>query len=219
MNNGTASPSQFIQVMNAIGIAVASVIQNFSITELISLVQKNGDKLVSYMHLVFSALVSGRELGYKIKLPVWQKFQIGFCESSTDLTRLVRNYMDETTSNFVNELAKARPLVYINKKEVNLYVLTPEILGFKDGATFREIVEEAALHGLLRCPWEIALYIRLKYQQPDKEWLRLAMEPYQSPSGVSILAIVHSSSGLKLDLHNGDPDQYWKPKEEFIFMD
>ena len=63
--------------------------------------------------------------------------------------------------------------------EVDLVRLTVQELGFKDGATIRDIIERGRKLGLEVCPAEVGPALRLAYlDQPEGEsHLRIAMEP------------------------------------------
>lgn len=64
-NHGTATNSQFVQILAAIQIAVATVINRFDFRTLLNALQNNGAMLTEHIALVFTALVSGQTLEIK----------------------------------------------------------------------------------------------------------------------------------------------------------
>jgi len=54
--------TQFSAILNAIAIASAMVIHRFSISELISVITKNGEKLSKLLEIVFHALLEGKDI-------------------------------------------------------------------------------------------------------------------------------------------------------------
>lgn len=58
---GTA-PTQFMQVITALGQAVATIIGDFSIGDLINCLNRKGEQLTLYLRLVFTALMEEQEL-------------------------------------------------------------------------------------------------------------------------------------------------------------
>lgn len=62
MANGTASLTQFSQIVNFFTTAIASVINEFSIVDLINCLSKKGEKLTQFMRLVLQALMEGKEI-------------------------------------------------------------------------------------------------------------------------------------------------------------
>lgn len=221
MNNGTASPSQFIQVMNAISIAVASVIQNFSIWELIKSFKNKGEKLAELMKLVLTAMITDQTLSLKVKFPIWRALNVGVDSGLKSLIYELKNKftLPSDTLEMIDIKISSLPKFYTSSEIVNLVLVTPKDLGFEEGATWKEIYDSALQHGLKLCHYEIGLYLRLDYDnQLNKEWLRIAMEPIRLNNGLRILAVVNClTKGVTLDCHSGEPDTFWKPDESFIF--
>jgi len=58
---GTA-PTQFMQVITALGQAVATIIGDFSIGDLINCLNRKGEQLTIYLRLVFTALMEDQDL-------------------------------------------------------------------------------------------------------------------------------------------------------------
>ncbi len=58
--HGTALPSQVGQIIAAVVTAVCTVIEDFSVADLINTLSKQGEKLTQYLRLVFTALLTGQ---------------------------------------------------------------------------------------------------------------------------------------------------------------
>jgi len=104
--------------------------------------------------------------------------------------------------------------------EVDLVVATVRELGFPEGATYREICDQASKHGLELCPAEVGPQLRLQYlSQPMSEWLIIAMEPITDSGGVlDVFGVKHDDDGRLLDAHYGDPGCHWSPDRCFVFV-
>ena len=104
--------------------------------------------------------------------------------------------------------------------EVNLVVVSVAELGFKEGATRKDIYERAISLGLELCPNEVGPQLRLQYKdQPNGEWLRIAMEPISVSDGdLSIFHVGHDDGDLWLDGRHGDPDHFWYGLDRFVFV-
>ena len=75
-------------------------------------------------------------------------------------------------------LGKPAFSVVTEKTDVNLVVVSVADLGFKDGATLKDIYATAKKRGLELCLSEVGPQLRLQYKdQPKDEWLVIGMEP------------------------------------------
>jgi len=103
--------------------------------------------------------------------------------------------------------------------ELDLFNVSVAELGFKDGATRRDIYERALKLDLELCPNETGPQLRLQYQdQPRGEWLLIGMEPIRSSDGgLSIFNVVHGNDELWLYGCNGNPDDLWDSGDRFVF--
>lgn len=73
-------------------------------------------------------------------------------------------------------LNKIEPLK--QKEEIDLVSFSVEQLGFQNGVTLKEIYDKAKEFGLELCPPQVGPELRLDYKdQPEGEYLRIAMEP------------------------------------------
>jgi hypothetical protein len=81
------------------------------------------------------------------------------------------------------------------KSKLDLVVLSVFELGFKEGASIKDIYARAELLGFALCPPEVGPLLRLQYlDQPQRELLHIAMQPIARYNGDLVL----------LDIENGD---------------
>lgn len=106
------------------------------------------------------------------------------------------------------------------RTEVNLVSVTVAELGFKKGATRREIYERAQELGLSLCPAEVGPQLRLQYlDQPLGEWLIIGMEPIaDSDGGLSVFGVGRGGGGRWLGGGDGIPDDFWDGGDRFVFV-
>lgn len=104
--------------------------------------------------------------------------------------------------------------------EVDLVVVTAANLYFKDGATRMGIYERAMALGLDLCPHEVGPQLRLQYQdQPQNEWLYIAMEPILDSDGYrGIFRVGHEHGELWLDGNFGNPHNFWHSFSSWVFL-
>jgi len=93
------------------------------------------------------------------------------------------------------------------EEEIELVLLTVKDLGFKNGATLKEIFKRAFESGLGLCPAEVGLQLALQYlDQPLGEWIRVAMEPMADSEGhLYLFFVVRNGDGLWLFVCFGYP--------------
>jgi hypothetical protein len=112
--------------------------------------------------------------------------------------------------------------VITGKKEFELVVVTVAELGFKDGATRKDIYARAKKLGLNLCPPEIGPRLRLKYtDQPMNDFLVIAMKAIKGLDGIySLFYLKHNVDGLWLiSEEEGAPAvKFWKGGNDFVFL-
>ena len=103
--------------------------------------------------------------------------------------------------------------------ELDLVVASVAELGFKNGATREQIYARAKELGLDLCPAEVGPQLRLQYKdQPNGEWLIVAMEPIAgSVGGLELFGVERYDSDLWLDGCYGGPDYVWDSDDRFVF--
>lgn len=104
--------------------------------------------------------------------------------------------------------------------EVELVVASVAELGFKDGATRKDIYVRAQELGLDLCPPEVGPQLRLQYtDQPKGEWLVIAMEPITDSDGdLYLFDVAHDDGARFLDASYGYPDNFWYGYDRFVFL-
>jgi hypothetical protein len=104
--------------------------------------------------------------------------------------------------------------------EIDLAVIPVEQLGFgASGATLGDIQERAKRRGLVLCPAEVALQLRLQYRrQPVGEFLLVAMEPLAMPDGRHVSFVVgNGGAGLAIIGRRIAADDLIAPLTKLVF--
>lgn len=85
----------------------------------------------------------------------------------------------------VNEMLGRMALEVVSAgTEVGLVRVTIAELGFKNGAACKDIYKRALELGLMLCPVEVGIQLRLQYKDQSRgEYLRIAMEPLIGSDG------------------------------------
>ena len=107
-----------------------------------------------------------------------------------------------------------------SKQSLDLVVLSVKELGFPQGAQLKDIYEAAKNQGLDLCPAEVGPQLRLQYtDQPNGEWLIIAMEPINDSVGVLSLFNVERDGGVRwLHADYGLPDNFWYADGRLVFV-
>lgn len=149
---------------------------------------------------------------------VWKTIEIGFIHSSVEMLKRLEEKGFSVSTWAKDILSKVS--FSVTKQKVDLVLVTVAELGFPDGAKIREIFAKAKELGLLLCPAEVGLYLRLDYSnQPRGEWLIIGMEPVSdSGGGLGLFCVNHDSYDRWLDAFYGYPDDFWNSSNRFVFM-
>ncbi len=94
-------------------------------------------------------------------------------------------------------------------------------LGFKNRTQYDDICPRAVEMGMELCPAEVGPALRLVYDdQPQDEWLRVAMEAITDSGGDrSIFAVGRSFGGLWLSGSHGRPGYFGDAADDrFLFL-
>ena len=107
-----------------------------------------------------------------------------------------------------------------SKQSLDLVALTVAELGFPKGAKLEDIYKAAKNQGLDLCPAEVGPQLRLQYpDQPNGEWLVIAMEPINDSDGdLSLFLVEHLGAGRWLGADYGGPDDLWGAGGRFVFI-
>lgn len=156
--------------------------------------------------------------------PTWRTIKLGTGLKTADDFRKAIGEAGMKIGDWGNDiLGKPSFTASISPKEVeaDLVNVSVEELGFKDGATYKDICAHAKELGLDLCPAEVGPQLRLQYKnQPKGEWLHVAMEAITvSSGGFSVFHIEHDGDELWLGgVGNGNPDDFWFGRDRFLFL-
>ena len=105
------------------------------------------------------------------------------------------------------------------KEKVDLVSFSVGQLGFPNGATLQQIYDKAKELDLELCPPQVGPELRLNYKdQPNGEWLRIAMEAISDRDGFPRIFIMGSGDGaLWLDDYWSDLGFEWGSDDRFVF--
>lgn len=120
-----------------------------------------------------------------------------------------------------DEAAQILPKVTIAEPgtESTLIVVKVIDLGFTEAVPLDELYAKAQLMGLRLCPSEVGPALRLAYEdQPDNEWLRIAMDPLTDSSGnLKVFGVCGGPSWRTLGSFSGNPDVCRNPADTWVF--
>ena len=93
------------------------------------------------------------------------------------------------------------------KEKIDLVSFSVEQLGFSNGATLQQIYDKAKGLGLELCPPQVGPEFRLNYKdQPNGEWLRIAMDSISGRGGYpGVFSVGCDDGGLWLSNYYGTP--------------
>ncbi len=152
---------------------------------------------------------------------VWKTIKLGTGLKTADDFRKALKQSECKIGDWGNDiLGKPAFTASETETEVDLVVVSIAELGFKDGATRKDIYNKAKKLGLELCPNEVGPQLRLQYKdQPIGEWLRVAMEPISDSGGdLSLFEVGHDDSDPWLDGNHGSPDDFWSGFSRFVFV-
>lgn len=153
--------------------------------------------------------------------PVWKVLKLGTGLRTANDFRAALKRGGNRISDWANDiLGKPAFTAASQEIEVDLVLVSAAELGYKDGATYRDICQRAKEFGLDRCPAEVGPQLRQQYtDQPLNERLVIAMEPITGSSGgLFVFVVVRYDVGLWLYSGDGHPDCFWDGSSRFVFI-
>ena len=105
--------------------------------------------------------------------------------------------------------------------EVELVIASGTDLGFKGSATRADIYKRAQELGLDLCPNEVGPQLRLQYtDQPNGEWLLIAMEPITDSGGdLDVFRVERNDDGTQWLIGDfGGPVSVWDAGYRWVFL-
>jgi len=154
------------------------------------------------------------------QLKVWKTIKLGTgLKTADDFRRALKDDGFNISDWASDILGKPAFKAADEDTEVDLVKVTVAELGFKNGARHNQIYERAKELGLGLCPPEVGPQLRLQYQdQPNGEWILVAMEPIVASDGSPcVFGVGRGGSGLWLDSDWGNPDGFWYPDDRWVF--
>jgi len=154
------------------------------------------------------------------KFKTWKTIKLGTGLKTAEEFRRVLRDGEFRLSDWASDiLGKPAFKAADEETEVDLVKVTVVELGFKKGARRNQIYERARDLGLELCPPEVGPQLRLQYQdQPNGEWILVAMEPIvDSDGGPRLFDVGRYGSGLWLDGGWGNPDLFWSADSRWVF--
>ena len=154
--------------------------------------------------------------------PVWRKLKLGTGLKTADDFRAAIKTAGMNIGDYGNDiLGKPAFMVSPDEVEVELVNVSVAELGFKDGATRADIYKRASELGLELCPNEVGPQLRLQYtDQPNGEWLLVAMEPItDSDRDLNVFLVERNGDGEQwLRGDRGRPGDFWNGDDRWVFL-
>lgn len=150
--------------------------------------------------------------------PTWRTITIGDQTSVKALVKAIEAKglkIGDWARDILNKVMLAK-----KPEELELVVVSVADLGFKNGASRKDIYDRAISLGLSLCPAEVGPQLRLQYaDQPNGEWLRIAMEPIAHSDGdISVFGVDRRDDDRWLRTSIGHPDDVWHPDDCWVFL-
>ena len=138
-------------------------------------------------------------------------------KSPEEYTRELREQGFQTYDYAQDMLNKMETLK--QKEKIDLVSFSVGQLGFPNGATLVQIYDKAKELDLELCPPQVGPELRLNYKdQPNGEWLRIAMEAISGRDGrPRVFRVVSNDGGLWLCHYWSPLDSEWASFNRFVF--
>lgn len=148
-------------------------------------------------------------------LRVWKTIRVGTSVKSVAEFGCALERNDCRVSDWVLDmLSKKAFAVAAEEGDVNLALLSVSELGFRQGASYRDICARAIEIGLGLCPAEVGPQLRIQYtDQPRGEWVLIAMEHILE----GIFYVGCDDRGRWLSSNYGLLNYHWAADERFVF--
>jgi len=149
---------------------------------------------------------------------VWKILKLGTYKTVEEFTAALQT-KKRRISDWAADILK-KVTVASAETELDLVLVSVAELGFKDGATYKDICDRALECGLEFCPAEVGPQLRLQYEdQPKDEWVLIAMKAIRGSDGsLNIFDVVHDGDELWLCSCHGSPDYFWRWFNRLVFV-
>ena len=200
---------------------------NVSVSQLKELHRQLEDAILNGRHL--QALLEHRDPFEETSFKLLGSFKIGTHKNADTLMKAMKKE-DFKISDWAEDMMKQPTFTVVSSEsEILLAEISVGDLGFKKGATYKEICERAVgmkmehngeTYTVALCPAEAGPQFRLQYKnQPKGEWLRIAMEPITGSDGDRYLfRVAHFDRGQWLDWDDGGPGYFWSADYRFVWQ-
>jgi hypothetical protein len=153
---------------------------------------------------------------------VWRTLKLGTgIKTAADFRKALKT-ADCNIGDWGNNILGQPAFTVADKEiEVELVIASGADLGFKGSATRADIYKRAQELGLDRCPAEVGPQLRLQYtDQPNGEWLLIAMEPIAGSDGDLVVFRVGRRGGGTRWLNGdyGGPVSVCRADDRWVFL-
>jgi hypothetical protein len=156
-----------------------------------------------------------------LQRPAWKTIKLGTgLKTSKDFINAIEKAGGKVSDWARNILGRKAFTASAEPMELDLVVVSVAELGFPGGATLKDIYAKAKTFGLELCPCEVGPQLRPQYMdQPNGEWLLVAMEPITaSDGGPDVFSVAHGGFGRWLSTNSGYPGYVWSGSRRWVFV-
>lgn len=168
----------------------------------------------------FKRFLRKEETWQKPQFSVWKTLKLGGYKTVAELIQAVKDGSGKISEWATDILGKPAFTVAPEETEVDLVKVTVAELGFKKGATHKQIYKRAQELGLQICPSEVGPQLRRQYaDQPNNEWILIGMKPIRDSGGdLDVFHVVRGDGGLWLNTYFGRPDSVCGADDQWVFV-
>ena len=151
---------------------------------------------------------------------VWKTVKVGTHKDAKALKQAIQENGLRVSDYAADIMAKSELTLSAEESTLDLVNVSAADFNFTGRTPLRYIFARAFDFGLSLCPAEVGPQLRLQYlDQPNDEWLSIAMEPIaDSDNGRDIFLVTHEDDGRWLRTDSGDPINLWNPEDRFLFV-
>ena len=215
--HGTAITGHLANFLGA-GTTALTLIADQLGSERMQFWSQNGEKM---QQAFLEALGDSAETEAVPEFKVWKTIKLGTGLKAADGFRQALKEGGFKIGDGANDiLGQPAFTAAAEETEIDLVKVSVAELGFKDGAHRKDVYKRALELGLELCPAEVGPQLRLQYKdQPNGEWLLIAMEPIADSDGDPyVFPVVHVRAGFWLHADHGHPGSFWRGCHFWVFL-
>ncbi len=150
---------------------------------------------------------------------VWKTITLGTHKDAKSLKKDLERNGFRVSDWSADIMTKPAFTLASEETKIDLVNVSVGELGFTKATPLRDIYARAIELGLKLCPAETGPQLRRQHaDQPNGEWLRVAMEAITASDGYPrIFHVAHDNFGRWLSTDWGGPDLAWDPDYRFVF--